>query len=653
MFTPEKMEFVQILFPKKELLKVTSALVTEGGLQIIDPGETEDWAKKLDKPSVYGADEDVKDRSSAIKKVADELSLELNFEGIKAAEGEWKHLMAKFRRIEREVNSVIKQVREIDKTIEDKENLLKSAVSVTSPNQLNPEKESGTFINFNYIKIKEDVVFLLKESLAELPHALTSLFETKREVGFLLISLKSDYVRIKEILKSVDALEIPQQERERFLPEKAVIQIRKDIRALEQEKEKIMTELQGIKVKEADYLLSILYRSLEEQLRSDIVKRFRKTETMYLVTGWIPADRSMYIQQSVLSATRNRCVIKITPAENIDSVKQGRVDVPVEINNPGFFKPFELITKTFGIPAYHSIDPTPVVAFTFLFMFGLMFGDFGHGAVLAVIGGILAARTTNVSFRNAGLLMVYAGSSSMIFGLLFGSIFGVEHWIQPLWMRPMESISDLFRVAIYFGIGMISLAILFNIINGIRERDIVSVIFDKAGFLSGIIYWCGIAVAARAVSTKPVPDLPVIVPLLMLIAGVLIFLHEPVVQLARGKKKLFPEGVTTGVMGGIIEVLEISLGFLANTVSFIRIAAFGLAHAGLFMAIFSLSKSMNGVAGGTVSALIIIVGNIGIICLEGLVVSIQAVRLEFYEFFSRFFRESSQSYKPLKNEILS
>jgi V/A-type H+-transporting ATPase subunit I len=104
-------------------------------------------------------------------------------------------------------------------------------------------------------------------------------------------------------------------------------------------------------------------------------------------------------------------------------------------------------------------------------------------------------------------------------------------------------------------------------------------------------------------------------------------------------------------MGGIVEILEILLGFLANTVSFIRVAAFGLAHAGLFMAIFALSDAVSGMAGGFISALVLVFGNIVIIGLEGLVVSIQAVRLEFYEFFSRFFQQGSIGYRPLEAKL--
>ena len=156
--------------------------------------------------------------------------------------------------------------------------------------------------------------------------------------------------------------------------------------------------------------------------------------------------------------------------------------------------------------------------------------------------------------------------------------------------------------------------------------------------------------ASRVVASS-VPDENILIvsaPVLMTIALVILFFREPIVHLAQGKKQLYPEGALTGVISGLIELLEISLGFLANTVSFIRIAAFGLVHAGLAMAIFSLSDSVGGVG----SVFVIIFGNLFIIVLEGLVVTIQSVRLEFYEFFSRFFREGKVRYKPLKSELM-
>lgn len=237
----------------------------------------------------------------------------------------------------------------------------------------------------------------------------------------------------------------------------------------------------------------------------------------------------------------------------------------------------------------------------------------------------------------------------MIFGVLFGSVFGIEDIVPALWLRPMESISRLFTTTLYLGIGMITLAIGVNIINGIRQRDFLGMIFDKAGFLAVILYWCGIIFTTRIITTQAEArsEVPLLVSILLIVSMVLLFLREPIVQLLRGKRRLFPQGVATGIMGGIVELLEIVLGFLANTVSFIRVAAFGLAHAGLFMAIFALSDAVGGVGSGFV----LFFGNILIIALEGLVVSIQAVRLEFYEFFSRFFQQSNTPYRPVNSDI--
>jgi V/A-type H+-transporting ATPase subunit I len=272
---------------------------------------------------------------------------------------------------------------------------------------------------------------------------------------------------------------------------------------------------------------------------------------------------------------------------------------------------------------------------------------------LALAGIIMALKSKKQLFKHAGVLLFYGGCASIVYGFLFGSIFGVEHLLPTLWIKPIDSISELFKLAIYFGIGMITLAMVINIINGIRKRNFLGLIFDKAGLLAAILYWSGIVVVTRMLTTQAEAkgEVPVFVIILMLSAVLLLFFREPILHLAEGKKKLFPEGVTTGIMGGMVEILEIFLGFLANTVSFIRVAAFGLAHAGLFMAICALSDAVQGMAGGLISGLVIFFGNVLIIGLEGLVVTIQAVRLEFYEFFSRFFEQTDSKYQPIGAEL--
>jgi V/A-type H+-transporting ATPase subunit I len=251
--------------------------------------------------------------------------------------------------------------------------------------------------------------------------------------------------------------------------------------------------------------------------------------------------------------------------------------------------------------------------------------------------------------RNIGLVIFYAGIASSVFGVLFGSVFGVEDWLPTLWLKPMHSISDLFRVSLYFGMGMVTLAIIINIINGIRKRDFIGIIFHKAGLVAAILYWCGIVMVSRylaADQTTQSSDL-VLIPVFFIGSLILLFLKEPLITLLRGKRKLYPEGVASGIIGGIVEILELILGLLANTVSFIRVAAFGLAHAGLFIAIFTLSDMLKGSSGGLLSIFVLVIGNCLIIALECLVVSIQGLRLEFYEFFSRFFQSGGLGYQPV------
>ena len=160
------------------------------------------------------------------------------------------------------------------------------------------------------------------------------------------------------------------------------------------------------------------------------------------------------------------------------------------------------------------------------------------------------------------------------------------------------------------------------------------------------MYWGGIVAVSIFLSNKPIP-----VKLLVGAIGVpilLLFFREPILALASRRKMVFETGVGSYIFESIIEVVEILIGYLANTVSFIRVAAFSLAHVGLFIAVFSLVDMVKGKSGGMIySILILVLGNVGIIALEGLVVTIQAIRLEYYEFFGKFFSGGGVAYKPI------
>jgi V/A-type H+-transporting ATPase subunit I len=274
-------------------------------------------------------------------------------------------------------------------------------------------------------------------------------------------------------------------------------------------------------------------------------------------------------------------------------------------------------------------------------MFGGLFGDLGHGLLL-VLASLFLTRSKKDKIRQAGALIRYCGISSALFGFFYGSVFGFE--FPSVWMKPMENLTGIFRLSIMLGVAMISLGIIINVVNSLRDKDYLKALFDKAGLIGGVVYWSAIALFSKMFFAKT--QIPVVYSFLIFGGLAVLFLY-PLAEFFLKKKK---ESIFESFMESMVNILEIIMGYLANTVSFIRVGAFALAHAGLFVAIFQLSKIVRNSGGDLGAWVVIILGNILVICLEGLVVSIQSLRLNYYEFFSKFFLSGKYEYKPLTNE---
>ena len=652
MFTPDRMEQIHVLFSIRDLDTVAETILKDGNLQMVDSAEVEEWAESLDHGEHIF---DVEPANALLSRV-DDLFRKMNI-----SKGGWAQpyegsLDACHQRVSG-IEEAIKTVEKEKDAVESELGRLKDLRHrlMEMPNmRLSIENESAyTYLFVKAGRVDDDNMEILQRNLTPILHVLTSLGSFGGRTTVALVGLKRDQQKFESVLREVAFTPLDLDKDTNTLSPEMVAGLDDKITGLHNqldEKEKAFRE--AVEKNEGD-LRAIRFRLKRDLLKHRVVKEFRKTDRTYLVSGWIPSENKDAFTGTMKRATKNRCIIESAHAEDVQSVRDGKVDVPVRMSNPAPFKPFELITKAYGIPAYRTIDPTPVLGLSFLFMFGMMFGDVGHGFVLEIIGLLLLRKSKADFEKHVGLLLCYVGASSMTFGFLFGSIFGFEHlsWLPALWLKPMENISTLFKVTLRFGMGMIFLSILMNMINAIRLKKFWNVIFDHAGLLSALLYWCGIILASRVVteSAGVKSRMVVLAPGLITAAMILLFLREPIVHLLQGKKKLFEEGAFTGIVSGLIELMEIVLGFLANTVSFIRIAAFGLVHAGLAMAVFSLADSMSAVG----SAIMIVFGNIFIIMLEGLIVSIQSVRLEFYEFFSRFFKEGPVGYKPLRSELIN
>jgi len=656
MFTPHRMHQINVIVFESDLEEVARTITRLGVLHLIKLDEEKPWSRKLegiDSADMEARIEILREKISSMMKKLEVREIPRSSdqeENDRITESYLDKIEEELESIETKVDVLLARRERIKGRIGQLENIFAETAPLLRSGIPTPDS-SYRFLMVRYGRVRSENMEYLQDKIAPLAAVALKLDSRDDEDFLLLVGLKSDRLKIKRILResAFEDVEISEESRESETEKDLTSGLEDKIDRLKEEIDEINGELRRIK-EEKSSLIARYYQLLRVGGLYVKVKGYiKKTSRTCLFSGWVPSDRKNHVKKEILKASGGRAIIEIVPPEEVAGVREGKIKVPVQFKHPRILQPFGILVSSFGTPGYNVIDPTFLVAISFLFMFGMMFGDVGHGAVLAGIGILLDARSRKKENKTAmliGRLAIYCGISSIIFGVLFGSIFGVENLFEGVWRKPMDNVLYFFKVAIYFGIIMISGGIVLNVVNAIRLRAYKSLLFDHAGIISGVMYWCGVAIVSAFLASEPVPVklivLGVLLPLL------LIFLREPISAVIERRKVDFRQGVFTYIMETVIEIMEIVTGYLGNTVSFIRVTAFSLAHVGLFIAVFSLVDMVKDSSGGLFySVLILILGNAVIIALEGLVVTIQAIRLEYYEFFSKFFVGGGRSYEPI------
>jgi len=360
--------------------------------------------------------------------------------------------------------------------------------------------------------------------------------------------------------------------------------------------------------------------------------------------------------------TEGRIAIRIYKPNEVPSVKKGVEQVPVKLQHGKFVGSFERMIFSYGSPLYGTIDPTPLVAFFFTLLFGIMFGDAGQGLVFVLIGILL---TTNVikwfpTWNKFGPIFIAIGCSSTIMGFLTGEFFAnsellipVSRFLSGLFGQPKDhilhlmpsagAIDKLFMFFIFtLGVGFIinSIGLVVNIINQFSLKKPGKALFGKTGLSGALFFWYVVSMAIRILLFKTGLFWFDWVVIGVTLFGVL--MAHPLQRLIERKKPIFENGFGISLIEGIVEILEVISSYLSNSVSFLRVGAFALAHAVLGFIIFTMTDLVGGAGGLLVS----VIGNIIVIVLEGMIVAIQVIRLQYYEFFSKFFTETGREFQP-------
>ena len=507
--------------------------------------------------------------------------------------------------------------------------------------------ETGEFESIISITgfIEADVFEELRENIGD--KALFEAYRLNDERIFLhIICLKEHY---QDVMRQLSSLGFRVDDRLSSLPrdiKEARRVVLERLRKLYSKENEILKNLEDLRRSFASKAGEIMsYLRINLRLAEALLMTLR-SENMRLIQGWVPADKVHYLRrelEKLRGKVNNALYFKF---EDPEPDEEG----PTIIRNPRAFRIFEPLIAQYGWPGPREIDPTILSGILWTIMFGLMFPDLGHGIVIVALGAFFAyvykGRFLEMNSKKIGRMMIWLGISSSIFGLLFGEFFLVE--IQPMvpalrrgWIGDPSSVIWLIKIAVFFGATQLILAMSLAIIRHLKEGEVAEAIFGQHG-LAGIISFIGFLLTAFhfiGITIIPgvlrIPSLRIGVftswPFFIMITGIMIMAIKPFIT-----KESAVEGVSS--------ILEAIIAFMANTFSYARIAGFAIVHAAFAIVVHKLME-VNLLMGIGVGLIFL---NLFAITIELLVCMIQALRLLYYEFFTKFYEGRGFPYTPWK-----
>ncbi len=403
----------------------------------------------------------------------------------------------------------------------------------------------------------------------------------------------------------------------------------------------------------------------------------------YRLEGWAPRDEVGRLARSIAERTAGRVALRSFAPEELESVRRGAEEVPVLLKRRPFVSSFERMVLSFGTPQYGSVDPTPFVCVSYVLFFSIMFGDLGQGflifaSALALYLGLLPSFLKWRAFTPIGIA---CGAGSMLMGFLSGSCFTFESALVPLtrvvssalFGAPVDRFLSLMpqggsgKILVFFGftlaLGVIvnSTGLVINIVDRLRAGRPGEAIFAKTGLAGALFFWWAAGMGVRAfLGSRPAwfDAVGLGLPLLaLMLEGPFSALAEK--RYGRGAERESDaelesakrgDGAIAETVKGFVAVLEALSYFLSTSLSFLRVGAFALSHAVLSFIVFTMGDLVRqrSPAGFVGQILIVLAGNAIIVFLEGLIVAIQIVRLQYYEFLSKFLTITGSPFLPFK-----
>ncbi len=632
----EKMRFISITGPKDDFDRVINQYLTKYDIHLenaltelkttydlkplveINPykeiqSKSEELVKRVDPIDISASQRLTFDEAAAVIKKSYSLLSDLN---------EKKHDLKNQRQEFNELLSQIEHFRHLDYNIHQIINL--------------------KFIKYRFGKIPTE--FYTKFSKYVYENLTTVFYECERErtyVWGIYFVPANEAAETDAIFNSLHFEQVRVPDAYEGTPEESYQSIAKKINEINRELDALNLEIKkrlnehAKEILQAHEAIIVLSNNFDVRKYAACTRDRGLHDVFYIICGWISDEEGDLLLKDAEQDNLMYCFFN-----------EGQADVqkkpPIKLKNAKIFKPFEMFIKMYGLPAYDEMDPTSFVALTYSIIFGIMFGDVGQGLCLA-IGGYLLYKYKKMALA---AIIATAGVFSTIFGFMYGSIFGFEHTLQPIWLSPRENVMTILFTTVGFGVLLILTTMIIFIINNIRTKDWGKVFFDING-VAGLVFYAAMISSVALIFTGHAMPGAIVLFIFLGIPLIILFFREPLTHLIEKRAHIFPENKGMFFMEAFFEMFEVLLSYLTNTISFLRVGAFALSHAGMMAVVMLLA----GAESGNLNIIVLILGNLVVSLLEGFVVGIQVLRLEYYEMFSRFYKGNGREFKPYKSKL--
>ena len=455
---------------------------------------------------------------------------------------------------------------------------------------------------------------------------------TSEKIYCIILSLPGTTIMSEEQLHSVGLTleEMPNAAGLTGVPAKRIAELKNEAAEAQKQGEELTRQLQALGEKISGELLS-RYSWLKYMSEGVALRRMVGVEKdSFYMCGWLPAK----IEDSFKAAAKALgCACRFEKPGPHDS---GRV--PVKFKKGKLAKVFSPFVDMYGVPAYGEADPRLFLALTYCLFFGMMFGDIGQGAVLILVGLYMYKKRGSW----LGGILACVGVPAILFGFVYGSVFGNEHLLPGFKVLEGNGVVTILLVSAIIGIVLILFTGVLNILTCFRQRDYRRALFSANG-VTGVLFLTLLVAGVALQLLLAIPVFSSAVYWIVLAVLLLsIWLSEPLGIWLRLTHR--EEGQSMGMMIGVgfFELFEAVLGWLSNCLSFLRVGAYAIIHAIMMMIVYQLSAQ----ADGGYSIFGLVIGNVIVMVIEAALVCIQALRLEFYELFSRFYTGRGVSFKP-------